>query len=610
MRFRGPRPWPLLWWGVTFPVALLTLACMQAHRSVVLVSLDTCRADRLGCYGYGSAATPTLDSLAASGALFLACYTTAPLTLPAHASLLTSELPPRHGVRDNGFYYLEDRATTVAEVLSSSGFRTGAVVGGYPVSAHYGLAQGFQVYDDRLPGGRPSGLELGYPERRADVVTDKALSILRRLSASSFFLWVHYFDPHAPYEPPSQWAQLPPYDGEIAYVDAQLSRLLAAVPARALVIVTADHGEGLGDHGEDTHGSFLHETTTRVPLIISGPGVSAGSVVRQVVSLIDVGPCILEWCGVPSPSGWQGATLWPLLKGETGSARPAYFETFHPWHRYGWSPKRGLRWGDVTYVVNSGETVVAPENGGTSPPLEHLRSMLAALCEQERFAPRPAGQQEVRFLQSLGYVDQPDQHHAKVLRLLERGDNALVEGRTSDATALYNDALTLDPGNPHALMASGIVRAETGDFGGAETLLGALVEQRPGDVAALENLAVVLFQLGRMKESEQLFRRVIEILPPNLTAREFLAEIRHQAGDYRGSVAYYEELCDLSPEEPRYHRDAGTVYAYDLAMPREALAHWREALRLDPTGPQSEAIWEEVSRLRGAGRGGDSGHDD
>jgi Flp pilus assembly protein TadD len=584
---------------VVLLAAVLPLACTKAPRVVVLVTLDTCRADRLGCYGYEHAVTPTLDSLAAVGTMFRSCYTTAPLTLPAHASLLTSQLPPRHGVRDNGFYYLEPGARTLAELLSVAGYETGAVVGGYPVSAHYGLAQGFQVYDDRLPEGRPSGLEIGYPERTAEAVTEHALGLLRTFSGSSFFLWVHYFDPHAPYEPPPRWTRLAPYDGELAYTDTQLRRLLAHLPPEALVVVTADHGEGLGEYGEDTHGSFLHETTIRIPLIIAGPGVPEGKVVDGVVSLIDVGPYILDWCGMSLPSSWQGRTLRPFLEGRPRENLPAYFETFHPWHRYGWSPKRGIRWGDAVYLVDRGETLIGAENGGASPDIERFRSLLATLCEGESFSPRGPDQQEVRFLQSLGYIDQPDRRHVRVLALLERGDKAMAQGRTSDAAASYDSALVLDPGNPHAIMAVGILNARSGELGRAEELFRSVVQRRPDDLASVENLAVVLFELGRMDEAEQLFRRAIEILPPNLTSREFLAEIRHQAGDYVGSAAYYEELCRLEPGQARYHRDAGAVYAYDLGMPEKAVNHWRKALQLDPVGPHSEALRQEVLRLAG-----------
>ncbi len=596
--FLGVTWWRLLRWGVALLAGVLPLACTAVRRSVVLISLDTCRADRLGCYGHAPSVTPTLDSLAAAGAVFLDCYTTAPLTLPAHASLLTSQLPPKHGVRDNAFYYLDANIVTLAEVLAERGFETGAVVGGYPVSAQYGLSQGFDVYDDDLPLARPTGLELGYPERTAAAVTDRALAIMGAWQQVPFFLWVHYFDPHAPYTPPREWASVGRYEGEIAYVDAQVRRLLAAVPRSALVVVVADHGEGLGDNGEDTHGNFLYAPTTRVPLIVAGEGVTMGAVARSPVSLVDVAPSILRWCGCSAPASWQGRSLWPLIRGESWDDYPVYFETFHPWHRYGWSPKRGVRWRHVTYLVGDGEMVLGANDQAAAMELKELRAVLAKLCEPESLSLKPMDAREVRFLRSLGYIGEPETHQAKTLALLERGDEALVAGHTSEAASLYSEALALDPGNPHARMASGIAEARGGNLAGAEESFRELVRQRPHDIAAVQNLAVVLFQLGRLGESETLFRRVLDDLPGDVPSREFLAEIRHQAGDYAGSAALYEELCLLRPGRATYHCDAGAVYAYDLGMPREALHHWERALKLDPAGPQSVAVRREIARLR------------
>jgi Flp pilus assembly protein TadD len=502
-------------------------------------------------------------------------------------------------VRDNGFFYLGRDANTLAEVLLASGFRTGAVVGGYPLARHYGLDQGFSVYDDELPQGGSAGLELGYPERSAGEVTERAIELVKQWLGSSFLLWVHYFDPHAPYTPPEPPRGMSSYMGELAYVDRELRRLVAALPEGSLVIVTADHGEGLGDHGEATHGNYLYDTTTRIPLVLAGPRVPSMLRLPDIVSIVDVGPTVLEWCGIPPPTPWQGRSLWPLMEGDTSGTRPVYFETLHPWHRYGWPPKRGIRLGTLTYVVDEGEALSRRNGPATREDLEEARAAMATFCDEESFSPREAGPDEVRFLAELGYLADDGGARAHVLSILDRADNALVEGNLTAALALYEQALDLDSGNPHALRASGIARVRMGDLGGAEALFRLVLARRPDDVAAMENLAVVLFDRGRGFEAESLFRGVLDRLPMDTTAREFLAEIRHGAGDYAGAAELYEELCRLRPDEPRYHRDAGAVYAYQLGLPDLAIRHWARALDLDPTGPQSSTVRRELARLRG-----------
>jgi arylsulfatase A-like enzyme len=306
--------------------AVLFAVCARPPQfNVLLVTLDTTRADRLGCYGYTDAHTPALDSLAAQGVLFERAFTPAPVTLPAHASLLTGLVPPVHGVRDNGIYRLRDEAVTLAELLGDAGMVTAATVAAYVLASRFGLAQGFSHYDERLKGqlGKPAAF---YVERPAEEVTDAALGWLeKRNDKKNFFLWVHYFDPHSPYVPPARFDSLcpgRPYDGEIAYMDSQLGRLLGALRSdgqyeNTLVVVVGDHGEALGEHGEPTHGIFLYNSTVRVPLIVKFPaGEHAGGRVDANVSLVDIFPTVLERAGLSVPSGIQGRSLLPLLGGE------------------------------------------------------------------------------------------------------------------------------------------------------------------------------------------------------------------------------------------------------------------------------------------------------
>lgn len=297
----------------------------NSRPNLVLITIDTTRADHLACYGARHAATPNLDAIARSGALFEDVLSPAPLTLPTHASMMTGLTPRRHGVRDNAGFRLEDTHPTLASILSARGYATAAIVGAAVLDRSTGIGRGFESYDDNVRIGRRS--EFNYEERAAAAVTDAALSRLASLKAP-FFLWVHYYDPHFPYVPPAPFAvrfRTNPYDGEIAYVDAEIGRLLRA-PAltspggRTLLVVAGDHGEGLGEHGEDRHDLFLYQATQRVPLIIRVPSIPRGHPITQRVGLVDLCPTVLDLLGVPLPRNLDGRSLAPLLT--PGARRP------------------------------------------------------------------------------------------------------------------------------------------------------------------------------------------------------------------------------------------------------------------------------------------------
>src|SRR5712692_7602395 len=307
-------------------LALLVVAGCRGERAagtpatrpnVLLVTIDTLRADHLGCYGHGGAATPTIDALAARGVRFVTAIAHVPLTGPSHASILTGRTPLGHGFRDNGGYVIPAEAKTAAEDFRQAGYRTAAFVSGFPLDRRFGFDRGFDAYDDHLPKGNDPR-RTPYVERLADATTDAALrwlgSPVPAGAPASFFLWVHYYDPHAPYEPPAALAdrfRAAPYDGEIAFVDAQLARLLRGLEekgalARTVVLVTADHGEALGEHGEDTHGLFVYDATLRVPWIMAGPGLPSGRVAGVVARGIDVLPTLLDYAGLPMPAEIEG----------------------------------------------------------------------------------------------------------------------------------------------------------------------------------------------------------------------------------------------------------------------------------------------------------------
>ncbi|MEE8508363.1 MAG: sulfatase, partial [Myxococcota bacterium] len=322
---------------------------------VLLVSIDTLRADHVGCYGATRAHTPQMDEIGARGVRFAATLSPAPLTLPAHVSLMTALDPPAHGVRHNSIHRLNESIPTLAERMREAGFATAAFVGAVVLDPRFGLARGFDHYDDRMES-RVSGL-VGYAERRADRVVDAALAWVRQ-APPRFFLWVHLYDPHASYDPPPGFASAfasRPYDGEIAFADAELGRLLTGIRGRwgesgLLVVVTSDHGESLGEHAEPTHTYTIYDATQRVPLLMSGPGLAAGRVIEAPVRLIDVAPTLLGLAGAAPLAGVAGKDLRPVIAGSEGEERIAYMETLATQIDFRWSPLLGLRTGRFKYI--------------------------------------------------------------------------------------------------------------------------------------------------------------------------------------------------------------------------------------------------------------------
>jgi arylsulfatase A-like enzyme len=322
----------------------------RAPAGVVVVTLDTTRADRLSPYGFMDVSLPALERLAREGVVFDQATSVAPLTLPAHTSLFTGRLPMNHGVRDNADAPLAPTATTLAEILAAQGFRTGAFVGSLILNPDRGLDQGFQRYSG-VPHSEATS-ETG--QRRADAVIDDAIAWLDTIGASPFFLWAHLYDAHRPYDPPEPYGSRfghDLYEGEIAFADSQIGRLVQALEERHLldrvvVVVTADHGESLGAHGERDHGIFVYQDTLHVPLIVRAPGLKPIRV-GDVVRLTDVMPTVLDLVGVPSPPT-DGASLVALMRGERQDLDPldleAYSESLYP-ERLGWSPLRALRRG-------------------------------------------------------------------------------------------------------------------------------------------------------------------------------------------------------------------------------------------------------------------------
>jgi choline-sulfatase len=394
--------------------------------NVILVTIDTVRADHVHSYGYENIATPIMDKLSSEGTLFESAVAQVPLTTPSHACILTGTYPYKNGVRDVGPFTLKSTSVTLATLLKSHGWATGAFVGSSVLKKVYGFNQGFDFYDDKMASTVESSIESEESTRPAAQVVDSGIRWLDSLSSGPFLAWLHFYDAHQPYRPTAAYAKLypgRPYDAEIAYTDEELGRFLEAVRAKrpdqkTIVVVMSDHGEGLGDHGEQRHGIFLYDSTIRIPLIILGPGVPAGVRVAQQARTIDVLPTILDLLAIPIPVEVQGVSLVPTFTGKNVASAYSYEETLYPKIQMGWSELRGLRTLDWKYIrapkpelYDLHSDPSEKSNVIASHPdvfREFERQMKALLGPSggfdERVAINPMNDQNMRELKSLGYL--------------------------------------------------------------------------------------------------------------------------------------------------------------------------------------------------------------
>ena len=501
-------------------LAALALSCDRAHptaETIVLVTLDTTRADRLGCYGYAGARTPNLDRLAAESAVFEDATATAPVTLPSHASMFTGQYPAVHGVRYNGMFRLSDSSTTVAEILSAASWTTAAVPAAFPVSRRTGIAQGFQVYLDLFEEEGAASLPPS-AERNAEEVTGLALKLLSESAGKRRLLWLHYYDPHFVYQPPFPFSaefRDRPYDGEIAYMDREIGRLLDTLrdsPAweRTAVIVAGDHGEGLYDHGEKMHANLAYQSTMRVPLIVKPPGRGAPRRIQEPVSLVDVAPTILELAGVRPPGDMQGISLAPAIRGAAVVRRTLHFETLAGSLVYGWSPLEGVRRGSWKYTrstepelfdLSSDPSEEANRFAGDRGVADDLESVLAGdlAAFQKSAAPAsstaaPVDQESLDRLASLGYVGgslsaeaRGGPHPRKFVHLeseIFNGRNFMDARAFAEALRIWELVLREDPRNRFALTQATIaarrLRASEAAAGFARRLIDAYPESPDG----------------------------------------------------------------------------------------------------------------------------------
>jgi arylsulfatase A-like enzyme len=576
-------------------------------RSVVLIVIDTLRADYLGSYGFGKDTSPFLDELAARGIRFADVTTTAPVTAPSVASILTGLIPPAHGLRDNAGFVLADDRVSLAERFQDAGWKTGAVVGSAVLSADRGLDQGFDAYRDQFGGEypvydptlAPLQEQLGADRRRADQTTDLALDLLRDFGNAPHFLLVHYFDVHDYYDPPPQHGQrFPgnPYAGEIHFVDAEIRRLLAAVGEDALVVVVSDHGEGLGDHGETGHGFLLQQSTLRVPLIVAGPGVPRGLVREDPVSTIDIPATIASSAGLAT-LGSGRALVWD--EPDSGPP-PHYAETMRTLLSYQWSHLRALRNGPFKLVEGpTDEFYNVAADPGELQPLDPeqpearwmrtwLRELVAGDDPEQLFAmARDPDPERLETLASLGYAGgtiEPGRARPSVEEYWRPHPKSQLEKweRRQRNRPYYRQAIQL---------------LQQEQFESAVVALDSFLRTEPRHASALYNRGLALRQLGREAEAMDSFRAAVDADPDHVQALEVLSMTHVRRGELETALPLLQDLALLTPDEPGVQYNLG-VCALRLDRPTAARDALERFLELAPSDPRADSVRQTLAGLR------------
>jgi arylsulfatase A-like enzyme/Flp pilus assembly protein TadD len=585
--------------------------------NLVVITLDTTRADRLGCYGFRGVETPNIDALARDGIVFDYATATVPLTFPSHSSIFTGLVPPHHGVRDNGGFFLDDAKVTLAERLREKGVATGAFVGAWVLERKWGLAQGFDEYSDRFDLSKYKVISLGTVQKPGDEVMDGALAWLEGVKQRRFFAWVHLYDPHTPYDPPEPFASRypsQPYLGEIAYTDQVVGRLLSwlkekGLYERTLVVLTADHGESLGDHGESTHAYFVYDATTHVPLVVRTPWGIRGRRGVQV-SGVDLMPTALDLLGLPAEPGIDGRSLAReiLDPAATSPDRMAYSETYFPRYHFGWQHLRAIRSRAYKYVEAPEPELydLAQDPGETkniyrsfSARAEGLRLRLEELTKLESGAAperRSLDPETLQRLAALGYVGNvidvdssavlPDPKEKLPLFAMMNAAKRLAqdEDRVEDGVAKMREVLQRDPKIMDAQITLGnwLLKLRRPDE--AAAAFKQALALKPDDDIALGNLAGVLMAHGKRQdalEALEVFRTALRVNPKNPQSWFQLATLYLDMGRLDEARGSFTEALTANPKMGAALNGLGAI-AFQGGDLTKAEALVREALALEP----------------------------
>ena len=563
----------------------------------ILITVDTLRADRIGCYGFDQVETPTMDMFAAKGVKFEQCIAQTPLTLPSHTSIMTGTPPTFHGVRDNGGFLVSPQLITLAEIFKQQDYSTSAFVASYVLDSKWGLDQGFDFYFDQFDLSKYQTISLGNVQRRGDEVIDQALGWLNQNGKKRFFTWIHLYDPHTPYEAPPPFSdRYPdrPYLGEIAYTDSQLARLWAYLEDNNLVdntvlIFASDHGESLGEHQESTHGFFIYQAGIHVPLIVVTP-VEAfqGKSRKSVVSLTDIMPTMMEMAGMELVSQIQGRSLVPLITEDREfEDSVAYAETFYPRFHYGWSELQSVQQGRYKLIIAPQLELYDVEadpnelNNLTSSQPQETRQLMDLANRFIEESSRDALEMDYRHmdeetrqkLTALGYIGAfTDASSLQGRRLGDPKDKIVVfnqlsqakewglQGKFDEGISLIDQIIAEDPDVIDAYFSKGNLYFKSGRFEKALQSFFQVLDKKPDDAFTGINIANSYVSMGKFDEAEAFLTDFVKIIPSDSQISFILGNINFAQKDYEEAEKHYRECMKLNPSSASAYNALGGIF--------------------------------------------------
>ncbi len=581
--------------------------------NLLLITIDTLRADYLSCYASSPVRTPHIDELAANSVVFTKAFANTTLTLPSHTNILLGVTPLYHGVHENSGFRVGDDQLTLAEFLKGKGYETAAIVGAFPLDSRFGLNQGFDLYDDEYGSGVRNSFT--YVERRAEEVINRAIAWLQQRSGKKpWFLWIHLFDPHKPYSPPPAFADRfrdNPYAGEVAYVDQQLGRLFEFLKRRGiekdlLLILTSDHGEGLGEHGEQTHGYFAYNSTLHVPLIFYSPSLFKPAKVDFKVSHIDIFPTVCDVFGFKPPAHLQGHSLLPALLGRKLKKEPIYFESLSAYLNRGWAPLRGFIEGSYKFIdlpvkelYNIDSDFAEKKNlaakANTAPYEKKLSKLIKKLSKSAAVQQRKIeDRRTMEIFRSLGYVagfSPPSKRkftpaddlkrllplHQKYLRSIE----LFTEGKVQEAEALLEEVIRARKDFIQAYITLANFYRMTGDVNRGIELLKRATKVAPRSFELLSTLGIALVEAGRAEEAAGVLEKAVKVIDYDPEAWNYLGLAYSALGRFDDAMKAYRKATELDPNYAVVYSNMGTLML-TMKIPEDAIPYFEKALRFDP----------------------------
>ncbi len=572
------------WLVVVLISALPAFAGAAPARNLIVITIDTLRADHLGCYGYKQIRTPNIDALAGDGFRFEHAFAVVPVTLPSHTTIFTGTYPMFSGMHDFADNKLSATQPTLASVLKQQGYATGAVVASAVLDSRFGLNRGFDFYYDHFDFSRLQETNLDEMERPGDAVADVALDWLSKNSQGKFFFWMHLYDPHYPYRPPSPYSEEykdHPYDGEIAFADGQVGRVIRFLKEKGLyqntvIVLSGDHGESLGEHGEKTHGFFIYNATLHVPLIFHVPGETGGKNIAASASLADLMPTALQILNVDVPPQVQGRSLLPLIKEEKGeAARELYAETFLPRIHFNWSELRGVETEKYHFIeAPKPELYDVQRDPGETQNLitqkkavaEEMRAQLNATIRQHS-----AGNE---------LAEKTGLDPALMERLKSLGYAGFSGGGNSTAPALSlpdpKDRIAV-----YELISDAIADSQHGAFAESTNKLNAALKTDPNSVPVHYLLGLNYYRTREFPKSVEQLEQVLQLSPDYSLAVFQLGLAYARTGEFDRAIQTLSRALQLDDSNFGAAYNLGVAYLQKKMVP-EALASFRQAIKIAP----------------------------